>query len=244
MPPGANPPSDEPQNGRRLRQPSGLRLIDDVAHSIEDAILAGQMRPGERLTETRLCEELGVSRTTLREALLTLQRRGLVRSEPRHGTFVTRLSREESLDLCKARALLESYAITAGYERLTEDDFATLQRIVDDMQECDLPRLIQLDREFHEQLMHAGDSHGIYELWASLNGRMSALILSSLDHYHAGTRDIALFHQVLIDALRSGSVEIARDAVVAHYIGSGEGDRRSLQEIASAIESIAHPSIA
>ncbi len=244
MPSGVNPPSEEPQTSRRLRQPSGLRLIDDVAHSIEDAILAGRMRPGERLIETRLCEELGVSRTTLREALLTLQRRGLVRSEPRHGTFVTRLSRQESLDLCKARALFEGYAISVGYERLTEDDYLALQRIVDDMQDCDLPRLIQLDREFHEQLMHAGDSPGIYELWASLNGRMSALILSSLDHYHAGTGDIAQFHQVLLDAMRSGSPEIARDAVVAHYIGSGEGDLRSLHEIARAIESIAHPSIA
>lgn len=245
---GAVTPSEEPQTERRLRQPSGLRLIDDVAQSIEDAILAGQMRPGERLIETRLCDELGVSRTTLREALLTLQRRGLVSSEPRRGTFVTRLSREDSLDLCKTRALLEAYAVSAGYERLTGEDFEAMQTLVDEMRVCampkDVPRLIHLDHAFHEQVMHGSDSPGIYELWASLNGRMSALILSSMDHHHAGTLDVAMFHQVLLDALRSGSADIARDAVVAHYIGSGEGDRRSLQEIARAIESIAHPSIA
>ncbi len=97
---------DKTQPDARLRQPSGLRLVDDVADSLEDAILAGRMKPGERLTEMRLCDELAVSRTTLREALLILQQRGLVRSEPRRGTFVTRLSRDESLDLCRARSLV------------------------------------------------------------------------------------------------------------------------------------------
>ncbi|MGH2551668.1 MAG: GntR family transcriptional regulator [Thermomicrobiales bacterium] len=245
---GAVTQSDENETGRRLRQPTGLRLIDDVAHSIEDAILAGQMRPGERLIETRLCDELGVSRTTLREALLTLQHRGLVRNEPRRGTFVTRLSRQDSLDLCKARALLEAYAVSAGYERLTPDDFAAMQAIVDELQACefpqDVPKVIQLDHAFHEHVMQALDSPGIHALWSSQNGRMSALILSSIEHHHAGTPDVAMFHQVLLDALRSGDVEIARDAVVAHYIGSGFGDERSLHEIARAIESVAHPNIA
>jgi DNA-binding GntR family transcriptional regulator len=245
---GAVTGSEEIGTGRRLRQPSGLRLVDDVAHSIEDAILAGQMRPGERLIETRLCDELGVSRTTLREALLTLQHRGLVRNEPRRGTFVTRLSREDSLDLCKARALLEAYAVSAGFERLTADDFVAMQAIVDDLQACefprDIPRVIQLDHAFHEHVMLAVDSPGIYELWSSQNGRMSALILSSIEHHHAGTPDVAMFHQVLLDALKSREVDIARDAIVAHYIGSGIGDERSLHEIARAIESVAHPTIA
>ena len=123
----------------RLRPPSRLRLVDDVAHSLEDAILAGEMRPGERLIETRICAELGVSRTTLREALLMLERRGLVRSEPRRGTFVTRLSRNESRDLRLARALLEAYAVSAGYERLDEATFAQLDDLLDRMAACALP---------------------------------------------------------------------------------------------------------
>src|SRR5687768_16692374 len=122
----------EQANGvTKLRPPSRLRLVDDVSHSLEDAILAGRMRPGERLVETRLCAELGVSRTTLREALLMLQRRGLVRSEPRRGTFVTRLSRHEARDLCLARALLEAYAVTSGYDRLAGETFARLDELLD-----------------------------------------------------------------------------------------------------------------
>jgi DNA-binding GntR family transcriptional regulator len=229
---------------QRLRQPAGWRLSDEVAHSIGDAILAGRMHPGERLVETRLCEELGVSRTTLREALLLLQRQGLVRNEPRRGTFVTRLSRQDALDLCRSRALLETYAVTTGADRLPSADFARMQAIVDEMAACrmpdDMPRLIQLDLEFHGLVMDVAESRGVHELWSSLNGKMSALILSSIEHHRAGMRDIAEFHQVLLDALRTSDPTIARHAIVAHYIGSEAGDEQSLADITNAVESMAH----
>jgi DNA-binding GntR family transcriptional regulator len=230
------------ESDTRLRQPSGIRLVDDVAGSIEDAILAGHMRPGERLIETALCAELNVSRTTLREALLALQQRGLVRIEPRRGTFVTRLPREHSVDLCRARALLESYAVFAGYDRLGEAEFDQLQAIVDEMGGCtlpdDLPRLIRLDLAFHTLLVDAGDSPGVRDLWQGLNGKMSALILSSLEHHHAQVRDVGAFHQALLDAVRAGDASNARDAVIAHYVGVDRQGVSSLAEIASVIESM------
>lgn len=230
------------ESDARLRQPSGIRLVDDVAGSIEDAILAGQMLPGERLVEIPLCAELGVSRTTLREALLILQQRGLVRIEPRRGTFVTRLSREGSLDLCETRALLESYAVFVGFPKLGAEQFDAMQALVDELTRCelpqDVPRLIQIDLEFHAVLMEAVESDGIRDLWTSLNGKMSALILSSLEHHHANTADVARFHQVLLDAVRSGDRAVARDAVIAHYIGVEEGQSGTLAEIANVIESM------
>jgi DNA-binding GntR family transcriptional regulator len=230
-----------------LRRPSGLRLVDDVAHSIEDAILAGRMRPGERLIETKLCDELGVSRTTLREALLILERRGLVRGEPRRGTFVTRLAREDALDLCRARALLEAYAMTAGYDRLDASVFAALDALLDEMAGLtlpdDFPRLIGIDLAFHRLLVQGADAPRVVELWASLDGQMSALILSSIEHHHAGIDDIVAFHRALRDAIRSGDVAVAREAVLIHYVGNGDGRPGdadvSLAEMAEIITSLA-----
>src|SRR5829696_8958520 len=89
-----------PPETLKLRTPSRARLVDDVYRSLEEAILSGRMRPGERIVESWLSEHLAVSRTTVREALLMLERAGYVVSEPRRGTFVTRLPREEALDLC------------------------------------------------------------------------------------------------------------------------------------------------
>lgn len=237
----------EPNGVAKLRLPSRLRLVDDVAESLEDAILAGRMRPGERLIETRLCAELGVSRTTLREALLMLERRGLVRGEPRRGTFVTRLSRTEARDLCLARALLEAYAVTAGYRRLDESVFARLEDLIDRMDPLCLPEhtpdLIQLDRAFHELLVQVADSTRVKELWSSLNGQMSALILSSIEHHHASASDVAGFHRVLVLALRSGDVGVAKEAVIVHYLGNEPDDDghdpETLGEIAGVIEAMA-----
>ena len=227
----------------KLRQPSRLRLVDGVVHSLEDAILAGRMRPGERLIETKLCDELGVSRTTLREALLMLERRGLVRSEPRRGTFVTRLSREEAMDLCATRAILEAYAVTAGFQNLDAAVFARLESLLADLALCrlpeDTPRLIQIDLAFHRLLIGAVDSPRIRDLWASLDGEMSALILSSIEHHHASITDIVAFHRALLDALRSGDPEVAREGVIVHYIGTGGDGSGSLAEMAALIEAMA-----
>ncbi len=237
----ATPPAADSQPV--IRPPSRLRLVDDVATALEDAILSGGLRPGERLVETRLCDELGVSRTTLREAMLTLQRRGLVRSEPRRGTFVHRLSREESLDLRRARSVLEGYAVSAGHHLLTDADYGELQGLIEQMGTCELPRdtalIIRLDLAFHGVIMRALDSPAIHELWTSLNGRMSALILTSIERRHAATPDFAYFHQVLLDAIRSPRSEVAADAVVAHYIGASPDDTQSLAEIGRAIGTMA-----
>jgi DNA-binding GntR family transcriptional regulator len=227
----------------KLRQPSRLRLVDGVAHSLEDGILSGRMRPGERLIETKLCEELNVSRTTLREALLMLERRGLVRSEPRRGTFVTRLSREESMDLCATRAILEAYAVSIGFERFDDAVFARLEALLDNLATCvlpdDTPRVIQIDHAFHRLLIDGCDSRRIRELWASLDGEMSALILSSIEHHHAGIDDVVGFHRVLLDAIRSGDPEVAREGVIVHYIGADGQGQNSLSEMEALIAAMA-----
>src|SRR5215207_3276571 len=109
-----------PPETLKLRTPSRARLVDDVYRSLEEAILSGRMRPGERVVESWLSKHLEVSRTTIREALLMLERDGYVVSEPRRGTFVTRLSHEDALDLCYNRALLESFAVRSGHKRIDD----------------------------------------------------------------------------------------------------------------------------
>src|SRR5262245_65835545 len=133
----------------KLRAPSRARIVDAVYRSLEEAIRSGRMRPGERLVETKIADHLEISRTTVREALLMLERQGYVISKPRRGTFVTRLAREEALDLCYTRALLESFAIRAGYTRI---DTLVIERLHDCIEQMsffrhtdDKPRRSPLD---------------------------------------------------------------------------------------------------
>lgn len=207
---------------RRLRQISRLRLVDEVCRSIEDAILSRQMRPGERLVETQLGKELGVSRTTVREALLMLERRGLVISEPRRGTFVTRLAPGDALELKVTRALLEGFALSIGYNRITDAALTHLEELLADMASyhlpADLPRLIQTDLAFHGLLIESAGLPRLTELWSSLNGQIGALILSGIERWHADTTDLVELHRVLLAAVRSRDPAVMREAVIEHYV--------------------------
>jgi DNA-binding GntR family transcriptional regulator len=215
-----------PEDGLKLRPPSRSRLVDDVFRSLEEAILSGKMRPGDRLIETWLAEHLKVSRTTVREALLMLERQGYVVSEPRRGTFVTRLAREDALDLCYNRALLESYAVGLGYARIDERVRGELAACIEQMRVCrlpdDMPRLIQIDLAFHRPLVEASGSRRLIELWSSLSGQIGALMLSSLEEQQFNIGNVTAFHQRLLDAIASGDAEIAKRGVLDHYVRANE----------------------
>ena len=143
-------------NTMRLRRPSHVRLVDQVRQSLEEAILAGQVQPGEHLAETRIGEQLHVSRTTVREALLMLEQQGLVVSVPRRGMFVTRLSEQDALDLAFLRVLLEGFAVVVSRSRIDDNLIAQLKSHIEDMLACDipgeLPRLIEI--EAGRELVH------------------------------------------------------------------------------------------
>ncbi len=211
-----------PSDRRKLGQLRSARLVDEVRQLIEESILSGKVRPAERLTETWITEELGVSRTTVREALLMLQRQGLVTSSPRRGTFVTRLSRADALDLGYNRALLEGHAVRVGFHRLNEELFARLEALLGSMRDCslpeDTPRLIQLDLAFHQLLVEAARSPRLLELWSNLNGQIRALYLTTLENERADIVYVVEFHEQLLAALHSGDPRVAQRAVFEHYV--------------------------
>ncbi|MEP7189742.1 MAG: GntR family transcriptional regulator [Roseiflexaceae bacterium] len=215
-----------PAETLQLRAPSRARLVDDVFRSLEEAILSGRMRPGERVIETWISEHLEVSRTTVREALLMLERQGYVVSEPRRGTFVTRLSREEALDLCYNRALLESFAVRSGYTRIDDLLIGRMSTILEQMRQCrlpdDVPQLIQADLAFHRALVELAGSRRLLEMWSSLNGQIGALFLRGLEHQHASIDDVVAFHVKVLDAIRSGDQQLAQQTIIEHYVREEE----------------------
>lgn len=210
--------SDQP----RLRKPSRLRLVDDVLRSLEDAILSGEAAPGSRLVEGAIASQLSVSRTTVREALLMLERRGLVVSRPRGGTFVTRISQSDALDLGYTRALLESYAVTVGFERITEPVLSQMDALVVEMGQCrlpnELPRLLRIDIAFHRKLVECAQMPRLLELWSSLDGQIGALYIRAIEEYETGIEHVVSFHDSFVMSIRSGDPVVARKAVLDHYV--------------------------
>jgi DNA-binding GntR family transcriptional regulator len=213
----------------QLRRPSRLRIVDDVYQSLEEAILTGQVVPGSRLVETSIAEQLEVSRTTVREAFLMLERQGLVASEPRRGTFVTRLSRADALDLGYTRALLEAFAVTVGYARLDETLVEELEALLGEMATCDIPdefpRLVTIDLDFHARLVELAQMPRLFELWSSLNGQIGALYIRGVEEMHLQTDDLVTLHRSLLHAIRSDA-DHGQLAIIQHYVRE-DGSRSS-----------------
>jgi len=224
--------ADQPQ----LRRPSRLRLVDAVYHSLEEAILAGRVRPGERLVETAIAQQLEVSRTTVREAFLMLERRGLVVSKPRRGTFVTRLSRDDALDLGYTRALLEGYSLIVGYDRLDDEVLARLEAHLAEMRACrlpdDFPRLVEIDLAFHQAVVDCGRSSRVAELWRTLNGQLGALYLRGVEEQRLTIDGLTALHGQLLAAIRSRDPRVALDALIDHYVRASERGPGSLRGVA------------
>jgi DNA-binding GntR family transcriptional regulator len=195
--------------------------VDDVYQSLEEAILTGEIVPGSRLVETAIAEQLDVSRTTVREAFLMLKRQGLVASEPRRGTFVTRLSREDALDLGYTRALLEAFAVTVGYARLDDALVQELESLLEAMGTCDIPkefpRLVEIDLAFHAKLVQLAGMPRLFDVWSRLNGRIGALYIRGVEEMHLHTDDLVTLHRNLLNAIRSGS-DHGQLAIIQHYV--------------------------
>ena len=97
-------------------------LRDVVFENLREAILEGELKPGQRLMEVQLAEQLGVSRTPVREAIRKLELEGLVIMLPRKGAYVANMSLKDIIDVLEIRASLEGLAASLAAQRMSSDD--------------------------------------------------------------------------------------------------------------------------
>ena len=146
-----------------------LPIAEVAAGRIREAILGGVYRQGERLSDSRIAEELGTSRGSIREALMLLQAQGLVVQKPHKGTFVISLSAADMRDTYELRVALECHAVRMLSRHHSEADLSALRRILDkierDAEVGDQLGVSQLDRDFHEHLSLLSGSRRLHEVF-------------------------------------------------------------------------------
>ena len=113
-----------------------LPLRDVVFNTLRQAILKGELEPGERLMEIQLAERLGVSRTPIREAIRKLELEGLVLMIPRKGAEVAKISARSLRDVLEVRRALEELAIELACQRMSEEDVGNLQKAQEDFKKA------------------------------------------------------------------------------------------------------------
>ncbi len=159
-------------------------LREIVFEHLREAIIGGNLRPGERLMEMQLAEEMGVSRTPVREAIRKLELEGLVIMVPRRGAYVSDLSIKDVAETYEIRAALEALAAGLAAERITADESEELERILVSIGQCiannDLDRSIELDEQFHNVLYRASKNERLVQIINNLREQIQRFRATSL----------------------------------------------------------------
>ena len=139
-----------------------LPLRDVVFHTLREAILKGDLKPGERLMELQLAEKLGVSRTPIREAIRMLQQEGLAVTIPRKGAEVAKMTEKEMEDVLKIREALEVLAVQLACETISKEQLTMLSIQVKKFGQAvrtkDIKKIAEADMNFHDLIYQAADN--------------------------------------------------------------------------------------
>ena len=197
-------------------------LPEVVKDTLRRRILNNELPAGERLIEASLAAEFGVSRTTLRAALMELKNDRLVEFLPRRGCSVARMSRAEVEDACFARYLLESGAVCEDRAVIDDQLMASLDKELEAMADVaergDMADIVDSDTRLHSLLVEASGRARLAELWHALDAQMGALIRSSLEFQGSDLSEVVERHRVLVDAVRTGDRAVLAEAIRDHYL--------------------------
>lgn len=201
--------------------------------------MSGELEPGTQVNELAICEELGVSRTPLREALLRLEFEGFVDSQPGKGFIVTPLSAETAFELHSVVGLLEGLAVRTLAEHTDEE----LEKLADELESAnraiveaasqeeipDAERIIELGDAWHSTLVGAWENEQFHEVLALLKSRLyryTYLFLRDREHLDQ-TLD---YHHEIIDAIRNREIETAVRLLREHWMSGADARYDWLKE--------------
>ncbi len=183
-----------------------LTLREKILETIRDAIIAGGLKPGEKVAEPELAERFGISRTPIREAFRQLESEGYLTVVPRKGAVVAAFSQRDVEEFYAIKSILEGYAARRACEKLTPRDIEKLQAINDRLrqlaEEGDVKHFFKVHNSFHDLFVKAADNEKLTEMITALVGRFQRLRIASLSV--PGRMEFSVGeHQKIIDAFRN-----------------------------------------
>ena len=196
-----------------------LPLRDVVFNTLREAILHGELKPGERLMEISLANRLGVSRTPVREAIRKLELEGLVIMIPRKGAQVAQITEQDLNDVLEVRLGLEELAMQFACERIDEEHLQEIARAAQDfedlMEEGDITDLAQADVHFHELIYQATQNQRLIQIINNLREQMYRYRIEYLKDVKA-RRSLVEEHDALWKALKERNLEHAQVIIREH----------------------------
>ncbi len=210
---------------RQLTPTVKRSLADDVVDRLRDAIFHGSFKPGEALREEQLAAMLDVSRGPVREALVQLEREGLVLVRRHRGASVARLSRTDLEDVYSLRLALERLAMQRAARYATDQDFLAMEAVLTAFDTAldhapSVKEVAELDVRFHDLIYRAACHQRLYDCWVNLKSQIYIFLLSR-NVVDPDFREITVkAHADLLDTLRMRDEARAITAIEEHLRGS------------------------
>lgn len=181
-------------------------LREVIFNSLREAIIVGELKPGERLMEVQLAEKMGVSRTPVREAIRMLELEGLVNMLPRKGAHVAELSEKDIMDVLEVRAVLDGLATGLASKRITDEEIKNLKHVQSQfaasVEKDNLQGIIKKDVEFHEIIYRASRNEKLIQILNNLREKVQRFRVIYLKDY-VSPRELIKEHAEIIDAVAS-----------------------------------------
>lgn len=224
-------------NPRLSRKPrkNGISVREKTYEYLKAGVFSGQFRPGERLAEEHLAEKLQVSRTPVREALHKLEQEGLIEPLESRGFCIPKDSPEEIEDLFELRTVLEGYALRIICGRITDEQIAMLEGIVDQADDAlrrgKIDEVFQLNTLFHDTLHEmVADKRRFHDLMVNMRKYVLRYRKDTLQYLGAGKRADE-GHRRIILALKLKDPDLCDRMMQNHILRSKEDALRTNLEV-------------
>ena len=216
-----------------LQMDDYLPLRDVVYNTLREAILKGELKPGERLMEMHLANKLGVSRTPIREAIRMLELEGLAVTIPRKGAQVAKMTEKDLQDVLEVRDALEGLAVVCACERMSNEQFedlkAAMKEFVAAIKSNDVRKIAETDEAFHDVIYNAAANPKLQNIINSAREQMYR-------YRYEYIKDSSVYdqlieeHNAIIEGFEKRDVSIVSEIIHTHLSNQMDAVREVIRE--------------
>ena len=192
---------------------------EEIGNAIRDAIVSGDLKPGDRIVETQWAKDLGVSQSPVREAIRELEMMGLVENIPYQGCIVRKATKQDMKDAYRVRMYLEMLGIQDAVEGATEDQLKEIDKVNKEM-EAEAKKnafnaYTKKNEEFHEKIIEVSQNRLLIRLWKQSHIQDSTFFGTQLSDQ--SLEALAIRHKILYEAIAARDVKRAQEAIYQHF---------------------------
>lgn len=210
-----------------------LPLRDVVFNTLREAILKGDLKPGERLMELQLASKLGVSRTPIREAIRMLEQEGLAVTTPRKGAEVAKMTLKDMEDVLEIRDALDELAVRIACQKITDEQLKQLEDVKElfekNTQTNNVKNIAEADVSFHDVIYEATGNPKLVTLLNNLREQVYRYRVEYIKDPKNYPTLIAE-HEAILESLKKRDVKNAVEAMHVHVANQAEAVKTVIQE--------------